>query len=529
MTQLATRLLHADRYSGWHRLGSGGSADVFKVFDRDLGIDLAVKILKPALCADQTQVDALRREVLISRALRHPNICPIHDLYEGPQGIGIIMDYLGGSDLKGWIESSRGRLLDTLPDRLNALRRIAEALGVAHTRIIHRDLKPANIFVADNDVSRPMIMDFGLSVLGVATDGRFVGGTPKYMAPEQYAAPERVDQRSDLFSFGILAYELLTDGRIPESSMRDVMRTRAVPDIGRSGVTPPSRYCSAIPADLDRLILQLVQIDRDSRPPSARDVCDRLGDVVLRDAFSSQPEAATASRDTVTVPAGTYIVGSRKSGATMLERPQRTVKVSEFAVAACVVTNREYRAFLAATGYRHPDLMSDPRFGADDAPVVAVTWDDAQAYAAWAGGRLPTEIEWEIAGKSGAAELDYPWGEEVPSPTRANIDRVCETTTPVRSYPAGRNAWGLWDICGNVWEWCADGWDEQLFRRMKDGAENPIGRSDGPLRPLRGGSFDSFVETGRCGFRSKAPRSEMRADIGFRIVFPAGGAGAHDR
>ena len=269
----------ADRYTGWERIGAGGTAEVFRVFDRDLGIPLAVKILRPELCSDNAQIDAMRREVLISRALRHPNICPIHDLYEGPHGVGVIMDLLEGQDLKQWLAASRGRLLETLPERLMAFRRVAEALVIAHGRIIHRDLKPANIFLSGGEIGRPLIMDFGLSLHDVPGGGEFAGGTPKYMAPEQYLAPASVDRRADLFSLGVCAYEMLTDGHIPQTSLQHLPRTGVVPSVADAELTPPSRFCAAIPAVLDRLVLQLVQTDPDSRPASAQEVCDVLGHV----------------------------------------------------------------------------------------------------------------------------------------------------------------------------------------------------------------------------------------------------------
>src|SRR5471032_971161 len=135
------------RFVDWQVVGKGGSSDVFKVSDTELGIPLAIKILKQSHRGDRRYIESLRREVLISRRLRHPNICPIHDLYEGDRGVGIVMDLIDGHDLKQWLRDHRGTLLDTMPSRLSLFAKLCSALTVAHSLIIHRDLKPANIFL----------------------------------------------------------------------------------------------------------------------------------------------------------------------------------------------------------------------------------------------------------------------------------------------------------------------------------------------------------------------------------------------
>ena len=505
----------ADRYSDWEVIGCGGTARVYRVCDRELGIPLAIKVLKPELCSDRRQIQAMRQEVLISRALRHPNICPIHDLYEGPHGVGVVMDLLSGYDLKHWIGANRGKLLDTLPQRLVAFRRIAEALDIAHRRIIHRDLKPANIFLQDGDVTRPLIMDFGLAVQGSAGAG-FVGGTPKYMAPEQYNNPSGVDGRTDLFSLGVLAYELLTDGRLPASSLQHWRPSSGtIPQATAADIVPPSQFCAAIPPALDRLVLMMVQSDPDTRPASAAELCQALAQVELD--LTTKTSGSVRQGEAVAVAGGLRSVGPRRPGGP--NAPRRKVALSPFRLASHPVTNADYRGFIASTGYRSPALLDHERFGRDDAPVVCVTWHDATAYAKWAGGRLPTELEWEIAARADQDDVDYPWGGEACTATRANIDRLCDGTTPVHSYPAGRNAWGLWDLCGNVWEWCADPWDERLLARLSEGEVDPCGRGDGAFRSLRGGSFDSLAPTGRCGFRAKEDAAECRADVGFRLAF----------
>jgi iron(II)-dependent oxidoreductase len=521
-TSAGERHSPAERFMDWQLIGSGGVADVFRVLDKELGVPLAIKILKQIHCEDRRHIDSLRSEVLISRRLRHPNICPIHDLYEGPQGVGIVMDLIEGQDLKAWMQEHRGRLLETIEPRLTVLRKLTEALAVAHSQIIHRDLKPANIFIKNNDISSPIIMDFGLSAPAEqgAAEG-LLGGTPKYMAPEQFTSPKGIDKRADLFALGMIAYELLTDGEIPVCSLKDCAKTGRLPHFRPEEVLPPSTFCTALPAELDRLILQMLDHDRDKRPQTAAEVKAVLDSVKLLNPFALSQGKETRIAAAFAVPAGAYMVGERSASARACDQPQRRVKLPAFRIALAPVTNGEYRKFLKSTGYRAPALISHPRFGQDSLPVVMVSWDDALAYAQWAGGRLPTECEWEVSARAGNPKNHYPWGEEAPLNTQANIDGICPLPTAVGSYPTGANAWGLTDCCGNVWEWCQDHWDDNLLKNMSSDASNPMADAPSEYRAIRGGSYDSLATAGRCSFRHRALRTTTRADVGFRLAYSA--------
>jgi formylglycine-generating enzyme required for sulfatase activity/predicted Ser/Thr protein kinase len=504
------------RFSGWLAVGKGGSSDVYKVQDTELGVTLAIKLLKQDHSKDRRYIESLRREVLISRKLRHPNICPIHDLYEGDRGVGIVMDFIEGQDLKQWLQDNRGHLLETMPSRLALLKKLCEALVVAHSLIIHRDLKPANIFLVRGDIGNPVIMDFGLST---PDDQETVleGGTPKYMAPEQFLRAGTIDQRADLFALGILAYELLSDGQIPACSLKDAYKTGNLPVFEPRDIVAPSAFCAAIPPELDRLILQLVEHDPTKRPASAAEALEVLRTVKLLDPFRPLSRSSAQSVR-ATIPAGSYQVGDKSSGRSC-DQPQRKIRLNSFSIACSPVTNMEYRRFTAATGYRAPALLDHPVFGGDLHPVVMVSWNDAEAYARWSGGRLPTELEWEVAAKACHADNHFPWGMDAPQITQANIDNICPTTTPIGSYRAGVNSMGLSDCCGNVWEWCADAWDEALLKSPAADALSPRSLSENDMRAIRGGSFDSPTLTGRASYRHREHDGAVRADIGFRIAF----------
>ena len=298
----------------------------------------------------------------------------------------------------------------------------------------------------------------------------------------------------------------------------DVERTRALPAVSLADVPPPSRFSPRLPASLDHLILCLMETDRDRRVQSAAQVCDVLESISLID---PRDIVDTTSRpETVEVPSRRFLLGSRPSRSkNRNELPGRTIALSPYAIDATPVTNARYQRFLLETGYPAPPLIDDPVFGRPEHPVVAVTHDQAGAFARWAGGFLPTEAQWECAAKAGG-DSEFPWGNEAATHLRANIDACARATTPVRAFVSGRNRLGLWDMCGNVWEWCADIYEETFYKSLKPGAQDPVNQGGPGERVLRGGSFQSFASQGRCAFRRSAPAEEQRDEIGFRDAYP---------
>lgn len=533
-----------ERYIDWKLLAKGGFGAVYRVFDTMLKQRVAVKLLREEHGRSEVLVEALHKEVKISRFLRHACICPIHDVYQGPRGVGIVMDFIDGIELTKWQEEHKGRLLDTAEARLGLLRKLTEALAYAHSAIVktddgvelegivHRDLKPDNIFLLKGDPSRPVIMDFGTAVIGEMDENTAVAGTPKYMSPEQWHSPKDVDKRADLFSLGILAYELFTD-KIPETTQRYIMRyfkkgeTPPQIKINLADIPPPSSFCAALPSSLDRIVLQLNAYRPEDRPPSAQEVLDALAYVelrsgdVIRDMGRRSYEALES--ETVLLKGGRFYLGSKTGQAHSMdhEKPRKPVELSPFRIGKYPVTVREYRAFVETTGYAPPPLLDDPQFGFDDHPVVGVSCEDALAYGRWAGGTLPTEAQWEYAAKGDRPFPLYPWGEEAPTSVRANIDGVSSATSSVAGCPSGVNPFGLYDLCGNVWEWCLDTWSPDYYKNLLKNAVDPTNTTASADRVLRGGAFDSFSYQGRCSARFHAPSGSVSRSIGFRLVFPA--------
>jgi formylglycine-generating enzyme required for sulfatase activity len=225
----------------------------------------------------------------------------------------------------------------------------------------------------------------------------------------------------------------------------------------------------------------------------------------------------------VSVPAGEFLMGSESGYPN--ERPVHRVFVEAFALAQHPVTNAQYKRFMRETGHRVP-YLDDPRAetdnwdrdqrtypaGHEQHPVVLVSWHDALAYCEWAGGRLPTEAEWEKAARGSLDGKLYPWGDEV-DPSLANYDNRDGTTT-VGSYPP--NGYGLYDMAGNVWEWVADWYDAKYYTRSPH--QNPQGPEKGTVRVLRGGAWLLFPQFCRVAYRFRNSPDFRFNLIGFRLA-----------
>ena len=235
---------------------------------------------------------------------------------------------------------------------------------------------------------------------------------------------------------------------------------------------------------------------------------------------------APADLGWVRVPAGTFLMGCVEADTACLdsERPRHEVTFLEpFELMAAEVTVAQYAGFVLDTGYPAPP---DPDYRQTDRhPVVLLSWDDAAAFCAWAGARLPTEAEWEYAARGGQEGLIYGWGNEA-SRDRANYgaDECCAgatggadewlKTAPVRSFPP--NDYGLYDMAGNVWEWVA-GWLDDDYYSVSP-AIDPPGAAAGFARVTRGGSWLNFPAALRTSVRLPFGQTGQTSNIGVRCA-----------
>ncbi|RLB07116.1 MAG: formylglycine-generating enzyme family protein [Deltaproteobacteria bacterium] len=210
----------------------------------------------------------------------------------------------------------------------------------------------------------------------------------------------------------------------------------------------------------------------------------------------------------VLIPAGEFMMGSENGEQD--ERPVHKVWVDAFYIDEHEVTVGQYRKFLQETGYPPPRFWN-PELDKDNEPVVGISWYDACAYAKWAGKRLPTEAEWEKAARGGKQLKPFPYGDEI-STELANYES--RGISPVKSYPP--NGYGLYDIVGNVWEWCYDWYDEHYYKYSP--FRNPMGPVNGRMKVVRGGAWYSNRDHLRVSNRRAVDPHAKSYHIGFRCV-----------
>jgi len=260
----------ANRYEIIEELGRGGMGRVYRVEDTKLNQEIAIKLIKPEVAQDKKTIERFRNELKLAREIAHRNVCRMYDLNEEKGTHFITMEYVRGEDLRSSIKR-----FAQLPigKSISIAKQICEGLTEAHrSGIVHRDLKSSNIMIDKEGNVR--IMDFGiarsLESKGITGAGVMIG-TPEYMSPEQVEGLD-VDQRSDIYSLGIILYEMVT-GKVPfEGDTPFTVGVKQKSEIPKA----PKSINAQIPDDLNSLILKCLEKDKEKRYQNAGEICTEL-------------------------------------------------------------------------------------------------------------------------------------------------------------------------------------------------------------------------------------------------------------
>ncbi|MGZ7032758.1 MAG: serine/threonine-protein kinase, partial [Thermoanaerobaculia bacterium] len=373
----------AGRYRIMSLLGRGGMGEVYRADDLNLGQEVALKFL-PEAATNEDSLERFRNEVRIARQISHPNVCRVYDIGETNGQIYLSMEYIDGEDLASLV-----RRIGRLPSdkAVEIARKVCAGLSAAHNKgVLHRDLKPANIMLDGR--GEALVTDFGLA--GLAAEITDVNsGTPAYMAPEQLAGRE-VTQKSDIYSLGLVLYELFTGKRAFDGrTLEEITRVR------RDGViSRPSVLVRDIDPAVERAIFRCLEEDPKARPSSALEVSASLpgGDplaAALAAGETPSPQLVAAAGDRTGVPVklavtlfatllvgviAVYLLGLKTSALQRMDVPYPPEVLSQKA-----------RDAVHALGYTATPADSVERFDIDgdlyrylDTPGKAkgMTWND---------------------------------------------------------------------------------------------------------------------------------------------------------
>jgi len=560
-------------------LARGGIGEVYLGTHLTLDRPVAIKVLHSYIEEDPALLVRFQREAKVVAGLRHPNIVQIYDFDTIDGHPYIVMEYLKGPTLATYL-----RGLHTRNERIphyqvaRLLNSLTAALDYAHDQdVIHRDIKPGNMMLygkADEiPLDRPLtydvevvLMDFGLvriaNTASQTTSG-MVTGTPAYMSPEQ-ARGDPTDRRTDIYSLGIVLYEMLA-GRVPfeaDSTLSLIYKQIHDPPPPIPGISPAvqkvidralaknqeDRYPTSrsmavdfflaigmtaeakttldgLPEETKKILVDLSEETKKivdlpdaptkgavtyvkpkpavrkptrigigilsvigllalaiglffifSRPsilstatetsisskatepsisskatepsisPKATDVQNTESVIPTAEITPSEVSGLPNADGMVKIASGTYVVGT--TPADEYHSAPMNISLNSFWIDKYQITFVQYQKFLIATGTKSPDIV-----GKGNQPVRGVTWDQAVAYCSWVNKRLPTEAEWEVAGRGpGSNPQLYPWGNDPKA--GGNVGSLPDQDTyEVGTLPFNKSPYDVYDMVGNIWEW----------------------------------------------------------------------------
>jgi len=454
----------------------------------------------------------------------------------------MVMEFLRGEDLRHAIKGGR---TGGLREKLKIAVQIARALAYIHTqKIIHRDIKPENVNLSPNGVVK--LMDFGIAKTeGLQmTRAGYVLGTPYYMAPEQVTGAN-VTEQVDVYAFGVLLFELMTGvkpiagesvERIFYSILNEPLNLEPMIQAGtpqavcdlvawctkKSPAERPQGFDPVI-AEIDRILADLDAPTQVFKAPEGEAIAVEppqghpawlipvVALVIVGLAaglyFAMRPKKLpetiiAKSGEMVLVPAGHFLFGKEKTDA----------QTGAYYIDKTEVTNQGYADFCKGTGHAPPPGFPNDKPGY---PVVNVTIQDAEAFAKWAGERLPSAREWEKAAR-GTDGRDYPWGAGQDA-SRANLSS--NSLRPAADFASGAGPYNAVQMLGNAWELIEEPTtpSDPAIKYFADKLQPPPTRNE-VWHQARGGSYKEPLVPDLIWDETPIPEQWKAANIGFRCV-----------
>ena len=614
------------------KIGEGGMSVVYLAEHKAMRRPVAIKFLRQEFMVNDNIRKRFISEGRNMFAMDHPNIVRVYDLIETSEYVAIVMEYVAGVTLKSYLERYGAMEEEDLNTFFGQM---LSAVGYIHSKgYIHRDIKPSNFMVTAEGTVK--LFDFGIAKsLGpesqehTATGTSQVLGTPLYMSPEQVKESHAVTPLTDIYSLGVVLWQMVT-GKRPygdslatfELQMKIVNEplaasgTRWDPIVSRACIKEPTkrfRNCAEFQKAMEEAPLlndlqtkvetkesktkapkvQEVKKEKKStsylgirplldtlqeqsnleNPPQAaiqpevhrEDVKAKTAETKLHPGNENVPvapekkssriwyvfffilslgglgiflaesglydkwmdqidpeadvsqnsEIESLEANMVFIPGGTFTMGctsEQGSDCESDEKPAHRVTVSDFYIGKYEVTQKEWQEVMGG----NPSNFKN----CEDCPVESVSWDDVQEFLAKLNAktgktyRLPTEAEWEYAARGGSQRRGYKYAGS------NRLDEVAwyDGNSGDKTHPVGQkkaNELGLYDISGNVWEWCSDWYDDYPSTAQT----NPKGPSTGSDRVLRGGSWYFYAEICRSAHRGNYGPDFRGNLVGFRLVF----------